>query len=686
MPVPKKKDADPVLADAAPATKRKAAAKTTTAVSAEKLPKVRKTATTEPKTATPKAPKVKNADTTLDLHLYLFHEGCDSRAYKFLGAHLTKQDGKAGAVFRVWAPDAKGVSVIGDFNSWDDAKHPMTKISVGVWEVFIAGVNQYDAYKYAVTASGGYLLEKADPYAFHAETRPLTASKVYDMHGYEWQDSAWQLAKTEPYARPINIYEVHLGSWRRTLDNKYLTYADFAAQLVPYVKEMGYTHIELMPITEHPLDDSWGYQVTGYFAATSRFGTPHDFMAFIDACHKAEIGVILDWVPAHFPKDSHGLIEFDGTSCYEYADPLKREHVEWGTRVFDYGRNEARSFLMSSALFWLEHFHIDGLRVDAVASMLYLDYDRKAGQWRPNIHGGRENLEAVDFLRKLNESVYAQFPNTLMFAEESTSWPLVTHPTYMGGLGFTYKWNMGWMNDTLRYMKLDPVFRQYQHNYLTFSMMYAFSENYALPISHDEVVHLKSSLINKMPGYTDDKFAGVRSFLSYMMSHPGKKLLFMGAEFGQLGEWNHNQSLDWHLLDNERHSQLLLYVKTLNHLYLTHEAFWENDQSWDGFQWLCHDDFQGNTLAFFRRSLAGQEIFMVFNFSPVVREGYRLGVPHVGNYVELLNSDDVAFGGWGHVNKTPIPAEATPWQGNDQSIALTVPPFGAVFLALENPS
>jgi 1,4-alpha-glucan branching enzyme len=556
----------------------------------------------------------------------------------------------------------------------------MKKISVGVWELFIPKLKQFEAYKYAIRTKQGAWTEKCDPYAFHAETRPRTASKVYEISGYEWNDADWYAAKTEPYSRPVNVYEVHLASWRRNSEGGFLTYTELADSLVPYVKEMGYTHVELMPITEYPLDASWGYQVTGYFAATSRFGTPHELMALIDKFHQAGIGVILDWVPAHFPKDSHGLIDFDGTCCYEYSDPLKREHPEWGTRVFDFGRNETRSFLMSSALFWLENYHIDGLRVDAVASMLYLDYGKKRGEWLPNIYGGRENLEAVDFLRKLNEAVFAQFPNTLMIAEESTAWPMVTKPTYMGGLGFNFKWNMGWMNDTLKYMKLDPIYRQYQHNCLTFSMMYAFSENYVLPISHDEVVHLKGSLITKMPGYYDDKFAGVRSYLSFMTAHPGKKMLFMGCELGQFSEWKFAYSLDWHLLEYDRHKQLQTFVKSLNHFYLEHPELWENDLDWDGFEWLCHDDYQGNTLGFCRRNHGGGEVLAIFNFSPMNRLGYRIGVPTTGIYRELLNSDHPDFGGWGNLNTHDMESEPFPWHGKEHSIQLTVPPFGAVFL------
>jgi 1,4-alpha-glucan branching enzyme len=626
-----------------------------------------------------KTPALKAADETLALHLHLFHEGTDSRAYEFLGARVTTRGRRRGVLFRVWAPDAAQVSVVGDFNDWDREKHAMTKISVGVWELFVPGAGEYTAYKYALETKQGRVLEKADPYAFHAETRPHTASKVFALDGYEWGDEAWRRAHASPYSRPLNVYEVHLGSWRRGEDERLLSYDEIADRLIPYVKEMGYTHIELMPVMEHPLDASWGYQVTGYFAPTSRFGTPHDFMRFVDRCHQAGVGVLLDWVPAHFPKDAHGLVEFDGTYCYEYGDPCKMEHKEWGTRVFDYGRNEARSFLMSSALFWFDKYHVDGLRVDAVASMLYLDYAREAGTWRPNVHGGRENLEAISFLRQLNEQVFASFPHALMIAEESTAWPMVTAPTYTGGLGFNFKWNMGWMNDALEYAKSDPIFRQYIHGNLTFSLMYAFSENYILPVSHDEVVHGKCSLLQKMPGYYDDKFAGVRTFLAYMMTHPGKKLHFMGNEFGQFIEWNFAHSLDWHLLEYDAHKKLHAYVKALNHLYLACPALWECDCEQAGFDWLNHGDYQGNTLAYRRMDVSGGELTAVFNFSPMLKEGYRLGVSAPGRYREVLNSDDADFGGWGHKNPGDLYTQDAEWLGRPCTLTFTLPPFGAVF-------
>jgi 1,4-alpha-glucan branching enzyme len=614
----------------------------------------------------------------LDNHLYLFHEGSDCCAYDFMGAHLETKGGRKGAAFRVWAPDADAVSVIGEFNEWAHGKTPMKKISVGVWEAFVPGIAEYDSYKYAVLGKDGQMREKSDPYAFHAELRPKTASKVYDLSGYEWGDASWADARKSPYNRPLNIYELHLGSWQRGEDGQFLTYTELAKRLIPYVKEMGYTHIQLMPVMEHPLDASWGYQVTGYFAATSRFGTPKDLMRLIDLCHQSGIGVILDWVPAHFPKDGHGLIDFDGGCCYEYSDPERREHPDWGTRVFDYGRNETRSFLMSSAIFWLNVFHADGLRVDAVASMLYLDYGKRGGGPR-NIYGGRENLEALDFLRKVNEQIFAAHPHALMIAEESTAWPMVTKPAYMGGLGFNFKWNMGWMNDTLDYMKCDPIFRQYSHNKLTFSMMYAFSENYILPLSHDEVVHGKCSLIEKMPGYYVDKFAGARSYLAYMMAHPGKKMTFMGIEFAQFIEWNFNQSLDWHLLDYDMHPKFRHFVKTLNHLYLENPCLWELEDSWDGFSWITPGDYHGNTLAFSRTDANGGSLICAFNFSPVNREGYRLPLPSSGEYREILNSNEDRYGGFGHINSA-VTAENVPCGDQQWSAQLTLPPYGAVFL------
>ena len=620
----------------------------------------------------------KGKATDVDNHLYLFHQGNDCRAYEMMGAHFETRGGKKGVVFRVWAPDAEAVSVIGDFNEWTCGKTPMTKVSVGVWEGFAAGLKEYDSYKYAVKGRDGKTREKSDPYAFHAEVRPKTASKVYDLSGYVWGDEGWLAVRQAPYGRPMNVYELHLGSWQRGEDNRVLSYVEIAERLVPYVKEMGYTHIELMPVMEHPLDDSWGYQVTGYFAATSRYGTPKDLMQLIDLCHQSGVGVILDWVPAHFPKDGHGLIDFDGGCCYEYADPERREHPDWGTRIFDYGRNETVSFLMSSAFFWLDIFHADGLRVDAVASMLYLDYGKRGAGPR-NIYGGRENIEALEFLRKTNVRVFETFPHALMIAEESTAWPMVTKPAYMGGLGFNFKWNMGWMNDTLSYVKLDPIFRQYNHDKMTFSMMYAFSENFVLPLSHDEVVHGKCSVIEKMPGYYEDKFAGTRTYLAYMMAHPGKKMTFMGIEFAQFIEWNFGQSLDWHLLDYEMHQKFKEYVKTLNMFYLQNRCLWEIEDSWDGFEWVTPGDYQGNTLSFLRKDAEGGLIVCMFNFSPVNREGYRQPLPGAGVYQEVMNTNEDRFGGLGYVNGS-LTAENVPCGGSQWSAQLTLPPYGAIFL------
>ena len=606
-----------------------------------------------------------------------------------MGAHPAVRDGQDGWVFRVWAPHARSVAVMGDFNGWNDSDHPMELLSDGVWETFIPGLQQYDSYKYAVHTASGRVLAKSDPYAFHAETRPGTASKLYDLSGYGWGDDSWmEYRKKNPiYQKPLNIYEVHLGSWRRTADDQMLSYRDIGTYLIPYVKEMGFTHVELLPITEHPLDASWGYQCTGYFAATSRFGTPHDFMWLVDQLHQAGIGVILDWVPAHFPKDAFGLYEFDGEPCYEYADTRKGEHADWGTRVFDYARHEVRSFLFSSALFWLEQFHIDGLRVDAVAYMLYLDYGRQGGEWVPNMFGGHENLEAVDFLQELNGHIFQEHPDTMMIAEESTAWPRVSHPVGVGGLegglGFNLKWNMGWMNDILHYIKLDPYFRQFNHKDITFSLMYAFSENFVLPLSHDEVVHMKGSLINKMPGSNEEKFAGVRAFYTYMLTHPGKKLLMMGSEFGQWNEWHYEHSLDWHLLDPDQewskpHRQLQQFFKQANALYLAHPELWELDFSWEGFEWIEADDNQANTVAFLRKDAKGEALVIVCNFSPVDRTGYTVGVPIPGVYTCIFNSDELDFGGKGGGDHEPVRSRYVESQGREQSITISLPPMSAV--------
>ena len=618
----------------------------------------------------------------LFLELEAFSEGHSHRAWQCFGSHSDEVDGIAGYRFRVWAPNAQAVSVFGDFNEWNPSTNPMTAIEGGIWDLFIPALSQYDTYKYAVYAADGTITAKADPYAFHAETRPSNASKIYNLEGYNWNDSTWlaRRTKTPPYNQPMNVYECHLGSWRRSGEGEFLSYREITTYLVPYIKEMGFTHVEFLPITEHPFDGSWGYQCTGFFAATSRFGTPHDFMYLIDQLHQAGVGVILDWVPAHFPRDEFGLYHFDGSPTYEYADSNKGEHADWGTNIFDYGRSEVRSFLYSSALFWLEVFHIDGLRVDAVSSMLYLSYGREEGEWAPNINGGHENLEAIEFFKELNTKVFDSVPNALMIAEESSAWPLVTHPVSEGGLGFNFKWNMGWMNDVCHYIKMDPYFRQHNHNDITFSLVYAFSENYILPMSHDEVVHMKGSFFGKMPGDDPQRFAGVRAFYTYMLAHPGKKLTFMGAELGQWNEWHFEQSLDWHLLEYEPHRQTQDFYKEANALYLAQPALWEVDTSWDGFQWLCADDNLGNTVAFLRRDASGAALVVVCNFSPIHRDGYRVGVPLAGTYSTIFNTDDVSFGGNGLGDTSPIKSEKTPCHDQAQSITIDLPPMSAVIL------
>ena len=633
-----------------------------------------------------------------DFDLYLFGQGKDYRIYEKMGAHPRTVNGVTGVHFAVWAPNALAVSVIGDFNGWSRIANPMhlRHQDLGVWECFVPGVQVGALYKYAIYSRfNNYSVDKTDPYGFAAELRPLTASVVADIHQHQWRDSDWmqQREQRQQLSSPISIYEVHLGSWRHVPErhqegnpeeDRFMTYRELAHALVAYVKEMGFTHVELLPITEYPYDGSWGYQVTGYYAPTSRFGTPEDFQYFVDYMHQQSIGIFCDWVPSHFPKDGTALSYFDGTHLYEYADPRKGEHKEWGTYAFDYGRSEVRNFLVANALFWLREYHIDGLRVDAVASMLYLDYLRKPGEWVANRYGGREHLEAVDFLRQLNEAVYAEQPGTLTIAEESTAWPLVSRPTYVGGLGFSMKWNMGWMHDMLEYMHLDPIHRRYHHNNITFSLMYAYSENFVLPLSHDEVVHVKGSMINKMPGDLWQRFANLRAFYGYMWGHPGKKLLFMGGEFGQWREWNFAESLDWHLLEppsDPHHVQLRDFLRDLNLLYQRELALSVLDCDPGGFAWIdCHDS--DNSVVSFMRlgEKVDDTLVFVCNFTPVTRHGYRLGVPHAGEYHELINSDATRYGGSGLENKQPMPSAPINWQSCPHSILLTLPPLSTVIL------
>ncbi len=618
-------------------------------------------------------------DKDYEFPLYIFHQGKNYKAYEFFGCHRIKGDTFA---FRVWAPHAKQVSVSGDFNGWDNEANVMKEISDGIYEAKIDNVKIYDCYKYAIETKNSDIIMKADPYACHAETRPGTASKVYELGKYRWSDEKWKQANGNGniLEKPVNIYEIHFGSWKRHEDGEFLSYRQMAEELVPYVKDMGYTHIEMMPIMEYPFDGSWGYQVTGYFAPTSRYGTPDDLMYFVDACHKAGIGVILDWVPAHFPKDAHGLYEFDGECTYEYSDMKKGEHKEWGTRVFDYGKNEVKSFLISSAMYWVDRFHFDGLRVDAVASMLYLDYGREDGQWTPNKNGGRENLEAVEFFKDLNCAMFKEHPEVMMIAEESTAWPMITMPTNIGGLGFNFKWNMGWMNDMLRYVSLDPLFRKGNHNCITFSFYYAFSENFILPISHDEVVHGKCSLINKMPGEYEMKFDGLRLFLAYMFAHPGKKLLFMGSEFGQFIEWNYKQGLDWLLLDYDMHKKMLGFTKTLNNLYKDTPALWQIDYSWDGFQWISSEDNANSVIAFRRIDRDGKEIIAIFNFTPNSFDEYRIGVPEEGSYKVILDTSLERFGGSTLEKHPAYKTKKKPMHGFEQSIGLKLSGLSALYL------
>ena len=630
--------------------------------------------------------------TLSEFDLYLFHQGTNYHAQEMLGAHFVEQDGKKGIRFTVWAPNANAVSVVGEFNDWNVFINPMNRIDDGeIWETFVEGLGEGEIYKYAIEPQwGGPRIMKADPYGFYAEKKPQTASRTYDMNHYVWGDQAWQKRKEEEssYERPMLTYEVHAGSWRRTLEGEYLSYRDLADQLIGYVKDMNYTHIEFMPLCEHPYDGSWGYQATGYFAVTSRYGTPDDFRYLVDTAHQNGIGIIMDWVPGHFCKDEQGLRHFDGKNLYESDNEMRAENWEWGTTNFDYGRTEVQSFLISNALFWFEEFHIDGLRIDAVANMIYLNYGRKDGEWQPNKYGDTGNLEAMDFLKKLNETIFKYHPNALMIAEESTAWPLISKPVYMGGMGFNYKWNMGWMNDMLSYMSLDPIYRKWNQDKITFSLMYAFSENFVLPLSHDEVVHGKCSLISKMPGDYWQKFAGLRGFFGYWIAHPGKKLLFMGGEFGHFIEWNFDDSMDWHLVEQyPMHTKMLAYSKALNKFYVDNKAFWQVDFDWNGFQWIDCNDNENSIISLIRRAEDRSDfIVCVHNFTPEVRHGYRIGVPTKGTYVEVFNSDEEAYGGSGVLNTGDIVSEDYAFHGREQSIVITVPPLASTFYRLKRQS
>lgn len=628
--------------------------------------------------------------------LYLFHQGTNFRAYEMLGAHFMEQDGKKGVRFAVWAKNAKSVSVVGDFNNWDTRVNRMSRLQDGeTWFIFIEGLKQGDTYKYAIEPQwGGPHILKADPYGFFCEKKPATASRLYDMSKYVWGDDDYMLKrdKGSSYSRPMLIYEVHAGSWQRKaqgnsdVDDVYLSYRDLAHRLIPYAKKMNYTHIEFMPLTEHPFDGSWGYQTTCYYAVTSRYGEPDDFKYFVDTAHKNGIGIIVDWVPGHFCKDNQGLREFDGTNLYESDNWQLAENKGWGTINFDYGRTEVHSFLISNAIFWFDEYHIDGLRIDGVANMLYLNFGREDGEWTPNKYGDTGNLEAIDLIKKLNETVFKEHPNALMMAEESTDWPLISKPVYMGGLGFNYKWNMGWMNDMLKYVSLDPIYRKWNHDKLTFSFMYAFSENFILPLSHDEVVHGKCSLIEKMPGDYWQKFAGLRGFYGYWMAHPGKKLLFMGSEYGQFIEWNENDSLDWHLVEQyEKHTQMQKYSASLNKFYCENKAMWQVDFDWNGFQWIDPNDNENSIVSFIRKAKDSAEyIIAICNFTPEVREGYRLGVPEKGAYVEVFNSDLEEYGGSGVKNEGELLVQDVAWHNREQSIEIRVPPLATIYLKHKN--
>jgi 1,4-alpha-glucan branching enzyme len=618
-----------------------------------------------------------------ELDLYLFGEGKHERIYEKLGAHPLVQGGKRGVAFAVWAPNAHKVSVVGNFNSWDSSQHQMRQLAgSGVWELFIPGLKEGELYKYAIDSRLGEIF-KADPYAFMMEVPPDTSSVVHKSR-YKFRDRAWMnsRAQRQAWREPFSIYEVHLGSWRRITEeeNRPLTYREIAPQLADYALENGFTHVEFLPLKEHPYGPSWGYQVSAYYAPSARYGTPDDFRFLVDHLHQKGLGVIMDWVPAHFPKDAFALARFDGTALYEHEDPRKGEHPDWGTYIFNYGRNEVRNFLIANALYWLREFHLDGLRVDAVASMLYLDYSRKEGEWVPNEFGGRESLEAISFLKELNEATHRECPGTLMIAEESTAWPQVSHPVYAGGLGFDFKWNMGWMHDTLKYFQNDPLFRGGNHNALTFGLLYAWSENFILPFSHDEVVHMKGALLNKMPGDEWQKFANLRALYGYMWAHPGKKLLFMGGEFGQWREWAETESLDWHLLDQPIHKGVLTLIRDLNQLYQKHGALFESDSDASGFSWIEVDNAAENIISFRRIAPStGNEIVCVGNFSPVVREGHRIGLPRKGTYRQILNTDAEKYCGGGVGVVRTIKAEKISWHGMDYSAAITLPPLATMW-------
>ena len=614
--------------------------------------------------------------------LEVFHTGDSVRAYDFLGAHLVNRNDKNGVVFRVWAPTARSVSVAGDFNNWNNEANYMYNIGYGVWEVFVEGVKEFCTYKYCIESEYGDRLMKADPYAFHAQTRPGQASVVYNIESYSWNDSEWFNKRKENNisSSPMNIYEIHAGSWRKYPDGNFFNYQKLADELIPYLKEMHYTHVQLMPIMEYPYDGSWGFQTTGYYAPTSRYGTPSDFMAFVDKLHGEGIGVILDWVPSNFPTDDFGLARFDGSPLYESNDPKTSKRDSWGTCLFNYARFEVTSFLVSCAMFWLDKYHIDGLRIGALSSMLYLDYGKTEGEWEPNKFGGKENLDAVDFVKRLNTAVHMYHPDVMMFAEENTSWPKLTHKIEDGGLGFDFKWNMGWMNDMLHYMSLNPMWRPFNHDSLTFSFYYAFSEKFLLPISHDEVSHGKGSLIKQMPGKYDEQFAGVRAFITYMYAHPGKKLVFMGTEIGQFDEWNHEEAIQWDLLEFEKHKKLRTFFKELNKFYLDCKPLYELDTVWKGFDWIHHDDYTNSVIAFKRTDKNGDEIVSVCNFQPIRRDEYCIGVPKYGLYDEVFNSDEERFGGSGVVNGNNIKTEVMKIHGFDQGLSLTLPPLSVIYL------